>query len=49
MSDVTAALITARETVTFRNFVQAPPPPAGPSPDIKVLVDPRRSYATALA
>ena len=25
MSDVTAALITAKETVTFRRFTQAPP------------------------
>jgi (R,R)-butanediol dehydrogenase / meso-butanediol dehydrogenase / diacetyl reductase len=27
MSDVTAALITAKETVTFRAFTQVPPPP----------------------
>lgn len=27
MSDVTAALITAKETVTLRKFIQTPPPP----------------------
>ena len=27
MADVTAALITAKETVTFRTFTLAPPPP----------------------
>ena len=34
MSDVTAALITAKETVTFRTFTQAPPSPGCVTVDI---------------
>jgi (R,R)-butanediol dehydrogenase / meso-butanediol dehydrogenase / diacetyl reductase len=36
MSDVTAALITARATVTFRRFTQAPPPPGCVTIDISL-------------
>jgi (R,R)-butanediol dehydrogenase/meso-butanediol dehydrogenase/diacetyl reductase len=36
MSDVTAALITAKETVTLRTFTQAPPPPGCVTIDIKL-------------
>jgi (R,R)-butanediol dehydrogenase / meso-butanediol dehydrogenase / diacetyl reductase len=36
MSDVTAALITAKETVTLRRFTQAPPPPGCVTIDIRL-------------
>jgi (R,R)-butanediol dehydrogenase / meso-butanediol dehydrogenase / diacetyl reductase len=36
MSDVTAALITAKETVTLRTFTQAPPPPGCVTIDIRL-------------
>jgi (R,R)-butanediol dehydrogenase/meso-butanediol dehydrogenase/diacetyl reductase len=36
MSDVTAALITAKETVTLRTFIQAPPPPGCVTIDIRL-------------
>jgi (R,R)-butanediol dehydrogenase / meso-butanediol dehydrogenase / diacetyl reductase len=36
MSDVTAALITAKETVTLRRFAQEPPPPGGVTIDISL-------------
>jgi (R,R)-butanediol dehydrogenase / meso-butanediol dehydrogenase / diacetyl reductase len=36
MSDVTAALITAKETVTLRRFPQAAPPPGGVTIDIRL-------------
>jgi (R,R)-butanediol dehydrogenase/meso-butanediol dehydrogenase/diacetyl reductase len=36
MSDVTAALITAKDTVTLRTFPQAAPPPGGVAIDIRL-------------
>jgi (R,R)-butanediol dehydrogenase / meso-butanediol dehydrogenase / diacetyl reductase len=36
VSDVTAALITAKETVTLRRFPQAAPPPGGVTIDIRL-------------
>ena len=36
MSDVTAALITAKETVTLRRFPQAAPPPGGVTIEIRL-------------
>ena len=36
MSEVTAALITAKGTVTLRTFTQAPPPPGCVTIDIRL-------------